>query len=180
MQETTGQRRILRQTGMPLIAAAFLGGAVLGALLVVVFCAFMPEGGVMPSQVSHAPEVWVADAAPTTDPVSAGAGSGTSWEGVVPVDGQGLVQSGAGDTLPKASWPEWSRAGGWRATVATLGVLFACLVGATFLVWSGRRANVRLEARVQRFEQLLARHRDKEGWLSHLDADLEGEWKDSR
>lgn len=136
----------------------------------------------MPRQTSRTPGIvpQVTATVPLAEPVSVDAAQGRAWNGLVPAEGYSLQQSGAGDVLPKAPWQDWSRHGRWGVMVATAGVLFACLVGATALIWSGRRANVRLEARIQRFEQLLAHHKGKEGWLNNLDADLEGEWKDGR
>jgi len=62
-----------RLAGMPLIAAAFLVGAILGGLLVVLFCAVLPEGGVMPGRFRAAslPEVSAPRASGRTEPVSA-------------------------------------------------------------------------------------------------------------
>lgn len=185
MQNAQNHVQDSRLAGVSLIAAAFLIGAVLGGLLVVLFCAVLPEGGVMPSRFRSvaAAEMPDARASRTTEPVSA------SWRTAAqarsePVPdgwrGMGEAESAFGSEGDPQSrfWSIWSARNRQGLFVLTGIVLGACLVGATVLIWSSRRANVRLEARIRRFEQLLSQH--KAGWLDDLDSALEGEWKDRR
>ena len=174
-----------RLAGMPLIAAAFLVGAILGGLLVVLFCAVLPEGGVMPGRFRAAslPEVSAPRASGRTEPVSANwqtAAEARSELEAGGLRGMGEAEGAFGsESEPQSQfWSIWSARNRQGLFVLTGIVLGACLVGATVLIWSSRRANVRLEARIRRFEQLLSRH--KAGWLDDLESALEGEWKDRR
>lgn len=177
MQSAQNHVQDTRLTGVTLIAAAFLVGAVLGGLLVVLFCAVLPEGGVMPSRFRAASlsEVPAARNSGRTEPVS------VNWQ--TPVGGlRGMAEAElafASDGEPQSRfWSIWSARNRQGLFVLTGIVLGACLVGAAVLIWSTRRANVRLEARIQRFEQLLSRH--KEGWLDDLESALDGEWGNRR
>lgn len=185
MQNESIHVRESRLDGVPLIAAAFLVGAILGALLVVSFCAVLPEGGVMPSRTRFAslpPESAVA-APGRTEPVSSNWRTATEVRAEWPPSGQRGVREagvafGGGHEPQSRLWSPPSARSQQGLLLLTVTALGSCLIGATALIWSSHRANVRLEARIRRFEQLLSQH--KAGWLDDLDSALEGEWQDRR
>ena len=174
-----------RLAGVPLIAAAFLAGAILGGLLVVLFCAVLPEGGVMPSRFRSVglSQESAPRASGRTEPVSANwPTAAEARSGLGSGDGRDLGEAelafGSEGEAQSRFWSIWSarnRQGLFLLTGLALG---ACLVGAMALIWSSRRANARLEVRIRRFEQLLSQH--KAGWLDDLESALDGEWKDHR
>jgi hypothetical protein len=64
----------------------------------------------------------------------------------------------------------------WRLDLVIALALGACFLGGGMMVLTVRRADARLEARLHRFEQAMAR--GNSDWFADLDENLEGEWEE--
>lgn len=179
MENRQKELAIERRAGRGVPVLAFLVGVFLGGLLMALLFAILPS---RPPEIARFQSV---PAATPVQPMGETEPASTVWrEPLGAIGPAGFEPGGSLVSIPSpppvGASSKWGASGGPCPLLVAGGLLGGCLLGAGAMAWSNRQATSRLEARVRRFEDMAAQHRQPEDWLAELDQNLEGEWNDQR